>query len=186
MDVGFLCDDFQLQTNNLSWLNLSNFQYISDIGIPISDHNVFCYNTISNDNLGILKLLVDKEPNILSNHDLFTEAIKHNSIYVVKYFVENGMDVTVDDNMFIKTAVKFGNFDIAQYLQNNGASYDEDDEYILKDIYDKYHDCIRIYNKIPANDISSYQEIMNYREIISTWIDHGYKFQFNISRLINN
>ena len=80
-------------------------------------------------------------------------AVYHGNYEVVKLLIEEGADVTVDDNLSIRLAVKYGYTNIVKLLIEAGADVNVHDNILMiLSLRDKHYDIVNLLLDAGADD----------------------------------
>lgn len=87
----------------------------------------------------IIHVILDliKDVNVI--HELFIEACVEGNLEVVKYFVFNGVDVTIENNIALRRATDNDHLEVIKYLVSQGADFRAAFNYVLRIITTKGH-----------------------------------------------
>ena len=108
--------------------------------------SVCMYNAILNNNIKIIKYLINKEVQFNTTH--FDAAIKLDDINLIKYLRENGCPIPNKLNTFTLTM----NIEIIEYCETNGIKLNGD--YWCEDIFNGYY--TKLLHNITLNEKESF------------------------------
>jgi len=117
-----------------------------------------------------------------SKDDLLICAAENGYLEVVKYLVENGVDINTDDDEALRYAAEDGYIEVVKYLHKNGANISANDDYALKYAVGNGHfEVVRYLVENGANIHAENDEALkwalltDHREVIEYLIDNGAK-----------
>jgi len=101
---------------------LDVIKYIESLGIPIDNKYTYMLDkAIENGNINVLKFLIKRKINIPNKFEILCSACKKGYLDLIKYLVENGVNVTFDNNYAVQLANLYKHKKVVGYLKSKGA-----------------------------------------------------------------
>ncbi|BCS83414.1 ankyrin repeat-containing protein [Cotonvirus japonicus] len=111
--------------------------YLINKGIDLSQkNNIVMCNSVASGNIETVKLFLENNNDYTINNIALKNAVRSEKcgIDIIKYLVNKGADINVDDNFCIKCAAYLARSDLIEFFIENGCDYKQHTEYIIKTI----------------------------------------------------
>ena len=91
--------------------------------IDITNNNFACVQAVNANNLTMVKFLINWGMEINYEHLISGNGFwySNNKIDMIKYFMEQGLDIQISDNLILRMAARYGYLNMVEYALSKGA-----------------------------------------------------------------
>ncbi|BCS83144.1 ankyrin repeat protein [Cotonvirus japonicus] len=118
--------------------NVSTFKYLKLCGVDIYNDDIIRWASKKNHN-NIMKFIVNKKSDNHKKNIALRCSIEHGNFEMVKYLIDQGVDINVDNGNIIHSALYYGRIETIKYLVEHGADVNINNGSIIKNALYRGH-----------------------------------------------